>query len=202
MVFQHIHARRRFLQGLIISGMAGLLPALPKSASAQNSRPPTPACADDDEPTPAQTEGPYFTPNSPERSDLREPGMAGTPLVLTGHVLTRSCQPVAGALVELWHADHDGVYDNDGYRLRGHQFTGSDGSYRFETIQPGLYPGRTRHFHVKYQAPDRPVLTTQLYFPDEPANRRDRIFSPELVLALSESDGRSVARFDAVLDMA
>ena len=202
MVFQHIHARRRFLQGLIITGLAGLLSASPKSASAQNSRPPTPACDDDDEPTPAQTEGPFFTRNSPERSDLREPGMAGTPLVLTGHVLTRSCRPVAGALVELWHADDEGVYDNEGYRLRGHQFTASDGSYRFETIRPGLYPGRTRHFHVKYQAPDRPVLTTQLYFPDEPANRRDRIFSPELVLALSEGDGRSIARFDAVLDMA
>jgi protocatechuate 3,4-dioxygenase beta subunit len=105
-------------------------------------------------------------------------------------------------LVELWHADQEGVYDNDGYRLRGHQFTGPDGSYRFETILPGLYPGRTRHFHVKYQAPDQPVLTTQLYFPGEPDNRRDRIFSPELLLVLAEGDAATVARFDAVLDLA
>jgi protocatechuate 3,4-dioxygenase beta subunit len=105
-------------------------------------------------------------------------------------------------LVELWHADDEGTYDNDGYRLRGHQFTGADGRYRFETILPGLYPGRTRHFHIKYQAPDQPVLTTQLYFPDEPANRRDRIFSPELVVAMAEGNGGTVARFDAVLDLA
>ena len=128
--------------------------------------------------------------------------MAGTPIVLTGLVLTRSCQPLPGVLVELWHADDEGVYDNTGYRLRGHQFTGPDGAYRFETIMPGLYPGRTRHFHVKYQAPDHPVLTTQLYFPDEPANGRDRIFSPELLVALSKGDRAAIARFDAVLDIA
>lgn len=202
MILRHIQARRRFLQGLITTGLAGLLFASGKVAMAQNSRSPTPACDDGDEPTPAQTEGPYFTRNSPERENLREAGLPGTPLVLTGHVLTRSCTPVAGALVELWHADHEGVYDNDGYRFRGHQFTGPDGQYRFETILPGLYPGRTRHFHVKYQAPNQPVLTTQLYFPDEPANRTDRIFSPELLVALSEGGDGSVARFDAVLDIA
>ena len=202
MIFQHIQARRRFLQGLITTGLAGLLSTAPKLASAQDSRSPTPACDDGDEPTPAQTEGPYFTPNSPERSNLREGDVAGTPLTLTGFVLTRSCRPLPGVLVELWHADQEGVYDNDGYRLRGHQFTGPDGSYRFETILPGLYPGRTRHFHVKYQAPDQPVLTTQLYFPGEPDNRRDRIFSPELLLVLAEGDAATVARFDAVLDLA
>ena len=99
--------------------------------------PPTPACDDGDEPTLAQTEGPYFTPNSPERAMLREAGMAGTPITLTGFVLTRSCRPIAGALVDLWHADDAGEYDNDGYRLRGHQFTGADGRYAFETIVPG-----------------------------------------------------------------
>jgi hypothetical protein len=49
-------------------------------------------------------------------------------------------------------------------------------------IVPGLYPGRTRHIHVKVQAPDRPVLTTQLYFPGEPANASDGIFREELLL--------------------
>ena len=194
----HVHGRRRFLQGLITTGVAGLLPGASNLALAQTPLAATPACEDDDEPTPAQTEGPFFTPNSPERSNLREAGMAGTPITLTGLVLSRSCLPVPGALVELWHADDSGQYDNEGYRLRGHLFTGDDGSYRFTTIVPGLYPGRTRHFHVKYQAADQPVLTTQLYFPEEPDNRRDRIFRPELLMRI---DG-PIARFDAVLDLA
>ena len=162
---------------------------------------PTPACDDGDEPTPEQTEGPFFTPNSPQRSMLRESGMPGAPIALVGYVLARSCRPVPGALVELWHADDAGVYDNEGYRCRGHIFTAADGSYRFDTIVPGIYPSRTRHFHVKYQAPDQPVLTTQLYFPGEPRNDRDGLFTPELLMELSDGPDLT-ARFDAILDMA
>jgi protocatechuate 3,4-dioxygenase beta subunit len=126
--------------------------------------------------------------------------MAGTPIVLTGQVLARSCRPVGNVMVELWHADDGGNYDNEGFRLRGHQVTAGDGIYRFETIVPGLYPGRTRHFHIKYQAPGQPILTTQLYFPGEPANDKDRIFRPELLLAISEQPER-IARFDPILDL-
>ena len=111
-----------------------------------------------------ETEGPYFTPNSPERSSLMETGMAGTLLTLSGLVLTRGCRPVQGALLDFWQADDGGSYDNEGYRLRGHQFTDASGAFRLETVVPGLYPGRTRHIHVKVQAPSEPVLTTQLFF--------------------------------------
>lgn len=195
----HDGARRRFVAGLISAGVSGLaLPGPRGAARAQADLPLTPACADDDEPTLEQTEGPFFTPNSPERTTLREADMAGTPITLAGFVLASSCRPVAGALVELWHANDAGEYDNVGYRLRGHQFTGADGRYSFETIVPGLYPGRTRHFHLKFQAPDQPVLTTQFYFPGEPGNERDRIFDPALLLQI---DGE-VARFDTVLDLA
>lgn len=160
----------------------------------------TPACDDDDDVTPAQTEGPYYTPNTPEKANFREAGMAGTPMVLTGIVLTQDCQPVARALVDLWHADDAGVYDNEGYRLRGHVFSDDQGVYRFETIVPGLYPGRTRHFHVKIQAPNGPILTTQFYFPDEPGNANDGIFRPELILDLQDaSDGSKIGRFDPVI---
>jgi protocatechuate 3,4-dioxygenase beta subunit len=193
------HARRQFLRGLLTAAMAGLLPGAFRPAHGQTALAPTPAC-DDDEPTPAQTEGPFFTPNSPERNVLRESDLPGTPIALAGLVLTRSCRPVAGALVEIWHADDAGNYDNEGYRLRGHQFTGADGSYRFDTIVPGLYPGRTRHFHLKFQAANQPVLTTQFYFPGEPLNERDRIFRPELLLQIAERP-EQVARFDTVLDM-
>jgi protocatechuate 3,4-dioxygenase beta subunit len=191
----HDRGRRRFVAGALTASLAGLvLPVLSSRTSAQV----TPACDDGDEPTPRQTEGPYFTPNSPERSTLREAGMAGTPITLAGFVLTRSCRPVEGALVELWHADDAGQYDNLGYRLRGHQFTGAEGRYAFETIAPGLYPGRTRHFHLKFQAPNEPVLTTQFYFPGEPGNESDRVFDPALLL---ETSG-DVARYYTVLDLA
>ncbi len=161
--------------------------------------PPTPACGDDDEPTIAQTEGPYFTPNSPERASLLEAGMAGARLVLAGHVLSTGCAPVARALVDIWQANDAGEYDNVGYTLRGHQYTDDQGRYRFETIVPGLYPGRTRHIHVKVQAPGGPVLTTQVYFPDEPRNARDSIYNPVLLVEQRETDQGREANFTFVV---
>jgi protocatechuate 3,4-dioxygenase beta subunit len=125
--------------------------------------------------------------------------MAGTPLTLVGFVVDRGCEPVEGALVEFWHADDAGEYDNVGYRLRGHQFTDASGSYRLETITPGLYPGRTRHIHVKVQAPSQPVLTTQLYFPDEPDNGSDGIYNESLLMTMADENS---AEFRFVLDLA
>jgi protocatechuate 3,4-dioxygenase beta subunit len=164
--------------------------------------PATPQCHDGDEPTIRQIEGPYFKPSSPERSDFAEPNTKGRLAELSGQVLTRACRPVARALVDVWHADEAGEYDNRGFRYRGHLFTDAEGRYRFRTIMPGLYPGRTRHYHVKVQAPDRPVLTTQLYFPaDEAANRRDGLFRPALLMRVAEAGDGLAARFDFVLDM-
>ena len=161
---------------------------------------PTPACSnDDDEPTLTQTEGPYYTPNTPERMSLVEAGMDGTPLLLNGFVLGTDCMPIARALVDFWHCDDAGVYDNAGYRLRGHQFTNAQGRYQLTTIVPGIYPGRTRHIHVKVQAPNQPVLTTQLYFPDEPANARDGIFHPSLVVQAATTPEGMDAYFNFVL---
>jgi protocatechuate 3,4-dioxygenase beta subunit len=159
----------------------------------------TPACGPDAPPTGAQTEGPYFKRSSPERSSLLEPGLAGERLVLSGQVLASDCRPVARALLDVWQADADGAYDNRGFRLRGHLFTDADGRYRLETIVPGLYPGRTRHIHVKLQPPGGRVLTTQLYFPDEAGNRRDGLFEPSLLVALERDAGAAQAAFDFVL---
>ncbi|MBV8765222.1 MAG: intradiol ring-cleavage dioxygenase, partial [Hyphomicrobiales bacterium] len=161
--------------------------------------PPTPACGDHGEPTLAETEGPYFKPHSPLRADLRTPGASGHPVDLSGLVLTRSCRPVRKALVDLWHADDKGVYDNQGFSLRGHVFTDADGRYAFRTILPGLYPGRTRHYHVKVQAPGKAVLTTQFYFPDEERNRSDDLFRNELLMRISTSEEAMLARFDVIL---
>lgn len=168
-----------------------------EALSAQ-SLPPTPACGDGPD-TPAQTEGPYYKPASPERSSLLEPGMVGTRIILTGQVLSGDCSPFARALIDVWHADDSGNYDNVGYRLRGHQFTDAVGRYRLETIVPGLYPGRTRHFHIKVQAPNQAVLTTQLYWPGEPSNQGDRLFNPALLMAIDEQSDVLQASFNLVL---
>ena len=157
---------------------------------------PTPACEDSDDPTTEQTEGPFFIPDSPERRSLRESGIDGTPFLLTGTVLATDCTPISRALLDFWHADDSGEYDNEGFKLRGHQFTDGNGAYRLETIVPGLYTGRTRHIHVKVQRSGGPVLTTQLYFPDEPDNEGDGIFDPALLMDIPEGGD---ARFDFVL---
>jgi protocatechuate 3,4-dioxygenase beta subunit len=125
--------------------------------------------------------------------------MGGTRIVVAGSVLSTDCRPIPGALLDFWQADDRGEYDNAGYRLRGHQFTDDAGRHRLETIVPGHYPGRTRHLHVRVQAPNGPVLTTQLYFPDEPANQRDGIFTPELVMKVRDVDAGKLATFDFVL---
>jgi protocatechuate 3,4-dioxygenase beta subunit len=173
----------------------------PRAFAAEPTLPPTPACADGDDVTSSQTEGPYFKRRSPERMSLLETGIIGTPIVLAGHVLSRRCQPMAHALLDFWQADAQGDYDNRGYRLRGHQFTDGMGRYRLETVVPGLYPGRTRHFHVKVQAPNRPILTTQLYFPGEPYNARDGIFNPALLLTIQDTADGKLATFDFILDL-
>ncbi len=162
---------------------------------------PTPSCPGSPAPTARQTEGPYFKPDSPLRASLLEPGIVGTQIVVTGMVLSTTCQPIARALIDVWHADDRGGYDNTGFRLRGHQFTDDQGRYRLETIVPGVYVGRTRHFHVKVQPPNRPVLTTQLYFPGEAVNARDPIFSPELVMRVTEATTGKAGTFDFVVDL-
>ncbi len=159
----------------------------------------TPDCRDDDEPTPRQIEGPYFKTDSPERQRLRTRNMPGRPLLVSGTVLSTACVPVAGVKLDFWQCDADGRYDNGGFVLRGHQFTDAQGRYWLETIEPALYPGRTRHIHVKVQAPHRSVLTTQLYFPGETRNLRDPIFDARTLMALTNDGAELRARFDFVL---
>ena len=162
---------------------------------------PTPACHDGDAPTIRQTEGPFFKPKSPQRSDLREAGLRDDEVELSGFVLTRTCRPLANALIDLWHADERGEYDNRGFRYRGHQRTDASGRYRFRTVRPAVYVGRTRHYHVKVQAAGSRLLTTQLYFPDELENQRDSMFRRELLMKIASAGDGAAARFDFVLDI-
>jgi protocatechuate 3,4-dioxygenase beta subunit len=155
----------------------------------------TPTCDDGDEPSPEQTEGPFYTPRTPRRRDLVDASVVGKRILLTGAVFDTRCRRVGGALLDFWQADGNGEYDNEGFRLRGHQFADSGGRFRLSTVVPGAYSGRTRHIHVKVQRPGGDVLTTQLYFPRERLNASDGLFDERLVMGF---DGR-VARFDFVL---
>jgi protocatechuate 3,4-dioxygenase beta subunit len=148
----------------------------------------------------AETEGPYYKTNSPEATSLIQSDMQGTVTTITGQVLDQSGQPVANALLDFWQANASGAYDNSGYTLRGHQYTDANGYYTLTTIQPGLYPGRTEHIHVKVQAPNGPVLTTQLFFPGVAQNTRDSIYDPSLLLNVANNDdGTQSATFNFVV---
>jgi protocatechuate 3,4-dioxygenase beta subunit len=189
--------RRRLLE----LGLA--LPALALVGEAAGGAVPlraTPELADADEPTPPLTAGPYFKPRSPLRRSIVPAGAPGTRLTLSGRVLTPAGKPIPRALLDFWQADARGSYDNAGFRFRGHQFTDALGRYTLQTVVPGFYPGRTRHIHVKAQARGKPVLTTQLFFPDVPQNRSDGIFLADLLVrGWRIVNGRRVARFDFVL---
>lgn len=137
--------------------------------------------------TPAQTEGPYFVDRALERSDIRadpESGAVklGVPLALTLRVMAvsgKACGPLAGALVDVWHCDAQGVYSGVGGSrdrfLRGHQVSDAQGRVRFMSIYPGWYPGRAAHIHFKIRdaagAARGFEFTSQLYF-DEAVNER------------------------------
>ena len=144
--------------------------------------------------TPMMTEGPFFPDNLPldQDNDLIRISDDLTPAVgtithLDGRVLDASGQPIKGALVELWQADDRGCYLHTqgafGSRERDAHFQGygkfltaSDGRWRFRTIKPGLYTGRTRHYHFGITLPGNPPrFTTQLFFAGEPGNDRDMV---------------------------
>ena len=130
-------------------------------------------------------EGPYFVSGMAELKDgdLNFTRLPGVSIEISGHVYDGldAAKPLAGAAVEIWHADSDGSYHpngngpSTGYQtaelaLRGFVLTDSEGRYRFTTIYPGEYSGRTRHIHFKIRGPGKPELTTQLIVPAKPGD--------------------------------
>ena len=192
--------RRRLLElGLALPPLA-VIASRSDLFEAEQALAATPMIADADDPTPPLTEGPYFKRSSPLRRSIVPRGAGGTGLTLTGRVLTTSGRPVAHALLDFWQADARGVYDNTGFRFRGHQFTDANGRFKLLSVVPGIYPGRTKHIHVKVQKPRGSVLTTQLFFPGVARNRTDSIFTAEcLVQNWRVVKGRRLGRFDFVL---
>ena len=137
--------------------------------------------------TPSQTEGPFYPVEIPKDSDadlLRNGARQytrGQPAWVDGQVLDLQGKPVAGATVEIWQCDEAGHYHHPGdggradpaFQGFGRVVAGADGKYRFRTIRPVAYSGRTPHIHVKVKLDRRELLTTQLYVQGDPHNERD-----------------------------
>ncbi|MGB0682371.1 MAG: hypothetical protein ACPGOV_06670 [Magnetovibrionaceae bacterium] len=142
--------------------------------------------------TPEQAEGPFYPDLLPKEHDTDlthvdgHPERAkGTPLDLVGRVKTSDGGLVIGAQIDLWQCDANGAYHHRrdrggnwdlGFQGFGRTISDANGAYRFRTIRPVPYPGRTPHIHFKVKARGFPVLTTQMYVLGEPGNGRDFLY--------------------------
>ena len=197
-------ARRRFVAGIAGAPLASIAP-LARAQSVQA-------------PSPAQTLGPFYPRNASERPANTDADLIvvdgdrartqGTPIFLVGRIVDRRGQPVAGATVEIWQCDAYAVYhhpaggaenqrdpDFQGY---GVDRSDAGGTFRFRTILPVAYPGRTPHIHVRVQPASGRAFATQLYLPGDPGNARDFLFSrlspaeqQALLLAIEPTHDRS-----------
>jgi protocatechuate 3,4-dioxygenase beta subunit len=173
-----LHERRRVLAWI---GMAALAPLAA-----------TPALADEIPPTPRLTEGPFYPRTFPRDSDgdltrvEGRPSVAqGTVLDVSGRVVDRRGAPRAGARVEIWQCDALGQYHHVGsmqsegdpnFQGFGAVVTDADGRYRFRTIKPVPYPGRTPHIHFAVLEGGRRRLTSQMFVEGESQNERDGLY--------------------------
>lgn len=138
-------------------------------------------------PTPSQTEGPYYPVALPADTDgdLLRNGTAryakGQAAWITGTVTDTRGTPLAGGVVEIWQCDQDGHYHHPGdggradpaFQGFGQVTLGKDGRYRFRTLKPAPYSGRTPHIHVKVKLDRQELLTTQFYVQGDLGNARD-----------------------------
>jgi len=157
--------------------------------------------------------GPYWAENHPYRAILANIDEPGTRIYITGTIKANNCDtPIENAIVDVWHANNDGCYtifqecdtgntDEDPYNLRGQMLTNENGEYAFESIWPGYYSGRPRHFHYKIRTPDNHELVTQCYFLIDPEVNDSWILDhPGLVIPLEEGEEGLYGSFDIIMD--
>lgn len=188
-------SRRQLLFTTSLGALATLIP--PRRAAGCDSAPRV--CGA----TEANIEGPFYRPGAPLRVDLRDASTVGVPLLVRGRVLSLDCKtPLAGAVLDVWHADAAGRY-HDAFRLRGKVKANARGEFRFRTLLPGRYLNgstyRPAHLHVKLTAPGHRPLTTQLYFPGDPFNDSDPFIRSSLIMDVSTSPRGADASYDFVL---
>lgn len=124
--------------------------------------------------TPSNELGPFYKKRAPRTGKLAPDAAPGLPMAVSGQVWDTRGTIVTGALLEIWHASHAGIYDNQGYAYRGQLATGEGGTYAFESVLPGHYPDRVaQHVHFRVSAPGHETLVTQLYFATDPAFEGD-----------------------------
>lgn len=163
------NSRRQFLKNTTLAGIAlGTITSSPKS-SAKQPESVNLECA-------VTTldyygEGPFYTENPPIKDDgqIANSNEVGQKIRISGRVTNLDCTEIlAGTIVDIWHANDAGQYDNVGYNLRGKVIANEQGFYMFETILPGKYLNgskyRPSHIHFKITTPGFPTITTQLYF--------------------------------------
>jgi len=177
--------------------------------------------------TPAQTEGPFYPTGFPADSDndlVQVRGQAahamGTVLHLQGRVLDATGKPLDGALVEIWQCDSQGLYDHPrqpgrerrdaAFQGYGKVLTDAQSSYRFRTLKPVAYPGRTPHIHLKVATADGRRLTTQFYLAGDPLNDRDFVYREaardprrreRIDMRLEPANGLEPGAFAAAMDI-
>lgn len=157
-------------------------------------------------------EGPYWSENHPNRTILANPDEPGTRIFISGVVKYNDCESqMENAVIDVWHANENGCYtifqecdsgntDQDPYNLRGYMITDENGSYAFESIFPGYYAGRPRHFHFKITSPSGFEHITQCYFQNDPSiDENWEENHPGLVIPLEETENGLIGTFDIVL---
>jgi protocatechuate 3,4-dioxygenase beta subunit len=143
--------------------------------------------------TPRQSAGPFYPAVPPPEVDNDLTRMMGSeriavgdPTELTGTVRDRANRPVAGARVEIWQCDSNGRYRHPaengprpvdpGFQGFGHTRTDGEGHYRFRTIKPVRYPGRTPHIHFAVFVGEERPFVTQMYVAGAPENETDFLY--------------------------
>ncbi len=145
--------------------------------------------------------GPFYKEDAPFKQRIGE-GTEGERLIITGKVMDMRCQPIKGAILDVWQTNSSGQYDNLEFNLRGKVKTDNDGKYVIDTIIPREYSQgditRPGHIHLKIGIPNQPALTTQLYFEGDPYLSTSE--DDSLVMRINEENGTQKANFNFVIE--
>ncbi len=177
---KHTNDRRQFLKNSSLAALAFTTPIVSHRTSASNSSSEENTLVCDRTTLDYYGEGPFYTDNPPviQGGQLANTDEPGNRMIISGRVFNLDCSEyIPNTIIDVWHADHNGAYDNQGYNLRGQTLSNDQGFYMFETIKPGKYLNgnmfRPSHIHYKITAPNYPTLTTQLYFEGDPDLQTD-----------------------------